>query len=123
MIVALRDGGRAERVRLNEVGASRDEFRMDVADSIRLGKVQEVVIALNRRVPVGKTLTAKLLLGEGIFLEHGAHRAVQDQDLFPGLCFKLVDQCLVCHQAASAVAGFRPSRWQVESARFARFSV
>ncbi len=53
---------------------------MDVGHHVRPGEHQHIVVAA-QIVPVrGETLAAKIRLGEAAALDHGAHRAVNDQD-------------------------------------------
>ena len=53
---------------------------MDVADRLGLREGQQVVVAPQVAVPVGEAVTAVFRLAEGVPLNHGAHRAVEQQD-------------------------------------------
>ena len=49
---------------------------MDIADNIRLGQAQQVIVALKVGMPVSKTLTAEVLFLQCMALDHGTHGAI-----------------------------------------------
>ena len=53
---------------------------MDAADRVRLGDVEQVVVAVDGAVPRVELGTAVGVLVEPETLDHGAHRAVEDED-------------------------------------------
>lgn len=57
---------------------------MDILDDVRLCQGQKIVIAFYILLPVSKALSAVILLGQRVFLDHRAHRAIKDQYLFLG---------------------------------------
>ena len=60
---------------------------MNVADRIRLGEVQEIIVAAQVSVPVGIARTSERGLVELLVLDHCAHGAVEHEDaLACGLC-------------------------------------
>ncbi len=86
LIIGLGNGGRVEGVGLDNVGTGLQIGRMDVADDLRLGDGQQIIVALEVARVVSKALAAIIRLLERIALDHGAHGAVEDQDaLFQGL--------------------------------------
>ena len=63
---------------------------MDVADHLRLGQAEQLIVALDVLVKIFEALAPVLSLGELEALDHGAHGAVEDdkalaQDLGQGL--------------------------------------
>ena len=90
VVIALCDGGRAKGVGLNQVGTGSQIALVNVADDVRAGKAEQLVIAFDVAVKVGETLSlaaraaearaAVLGLGELKALDHGAHGAVHDED-------------------------------------------
>ena len=71
---------RAEGVGLDDVRARRQIFAMDGLDDFRLGDHQQVVVAFEVAMPIGKTCAAIVGLGQLVALHHGAHRAIEDED-------------------------------------------
>jgi hypothetical protein len=66
---------------------------VDLADNIRAGQHQQVIVSFKIALPVGKTLTAKIGLVQLITLDHGAHAAIKQHDTFRQLllqCFNSV---------------------------------
>ena len=55
---------------------------MDLGDGVRLRQVQQVVIALEVPVPVGKARAAEVGLVQAELLDHGPHRTVENEDAF-----------------------------------------
>ena len=53
---------------------------MDRLDDFRLGQAQQIVVSLKIAFPVLKALSAKTAFIQGMALDHGAHRAIEDQD-------------------------------------------
>ncbi len=75
-----RNRGGVEGVGFEDVCASGEVFPVNRADDFRLGQHQQVVIALDVFVPVGKTGAAIIGFFQLVTLDHGAHRPVKNQD-------------------------------------------
>ncbi len=80
LVVFLRDGGGAEGVGLDQVRARGQVLLVDLADDLGARQQQQFVVALHVHRMAGEALAAVLRLGQLVALDHGAHRAVQDQD-------------------------------------------
>ncbi|MNK92639.1 hypothetical protein D3C87_1127690 [compost metagenome] len=80
VVVALRDGGGAEGVGLDDVGASFQVLAVDLGDHIGPHQGQQLVVALHVLAVAGEALAAEVRLAQLVALDHGAHGAVQDQD-------------------------------------------
>ena len=78
-VVGERDALGVEGVGLDDVGAGLEVGVVDLADEVRLGQHEQVVVALDVAGPVGEALAAELLLLELVALHHRAHRAVDDE--------------------------------------------
>jgi hypothetical protein len=82
-VVGLRDGVGVERVRLDDVRAGRQVVVVDGPDDLGARQAQEIVVTANvvrNLIAIGEALSPKARLVELVALDHGAHRAVQDQD-------------------------------------------
>jgi hypothetical protein len=79
--IVLPDGGGAEGVRLDDVGAGLEIAGVNLFDHLWLGELEELEVAFEifRRVP-GEARTAKLFLREFVLLHHGPHRAIENND-------------------------------------------
>src|SRR5690606_5697667 len=53
---------------------------VNLGDDRRPGEGQQLVVALDVVRMIGEALAAELLLGEAVALDHGAHRAIEDED-------------------------------------------
>ena len=62
---------------------------MNLGDEVGAGQDQKVIVALEIRRPVVKTLPTKVGLAETGVLQHGAHATVQHEDA----CFKTLGEC------------------------------
>ena len=91
VVIVQRCGGGVECAGLQNVRARRQILRVNLADDVRLGEQQQVVVALYIHGVVGKhsarttviaiQLRAAIMrLGELVSLDHRTHRAVQNQD-------------------------------------------
>ena len=78
-VVLLGHPVRVEGVGGDDVGARFEEARMDVADDLRPGDGEEVVVAGELAVVIGKESAAKVGLAQRVALDHRAHRPVQHQ--------------------------------------------
>ena len=78
-VVLLGHAVRVEGVGGDDVGARFEEARMDVADDLRSGDGEEVVVAGELAVVIGIERAAEVGLAQRVTLDHGAHRAVQHQ--------------------------------------------
>ena len=79
-VVALRNPGRAEGIRLDDVRAGRQVRAVDVPDDIRTGQRQQVVVAAQRMAVVHEAVTAIVRLCETMPLHHRAHCPVDHED-------------------------------------------
>ena len=79
-IVRLRWRGRIEGIGLDDVGARFEVSAMNPLDQVGPSQRQQIVVALQIRRPVGKSLTPIVRLAETVLLDHRAHRAVQNGD-------------------------------------------
>ena len=67
---------------------------MNVLDDLRLGEVQQIVVALEvLAVPILEPLAAKCRLVQLVLLDHRAHRAVEDDDAFAQQTLRDVQFC------------------------------
>ena len=80
IVVALGHRSGAEGVGLDHVGAGRQVLLVDLADDVGPHQRQQLVVALEVLVMVLEAIAAEVGLGQLVALDHGAHRAVQDQD-------------------------------------------
>ena len=98
-VVGQRNAGRIEGVGLDQVRAGFQVLAVDVADDVRPGQCQQVVVAAlvvrlataaramrmafcreQHVVTPGEALAAVVGFLQSVALDHGAHRAVDDQD-------------------------------------------
>ena len=82
LVVGLGGAGRVEAVGLDDIRADLEIGLVDAADHIGLREHEQVVVALDVPVPVGKALAAVIRLLELVLLDHGAHGAIENQDAF-----------------------------------------
>ena len=78
--LALADAGGGERVGFYNVGSGFEEPAMDVSDLARAGERVDVAVVLQILGGVFETFAARLLLGDPIGADGGAHGAVDDRD-------------------------------------------
>ena len=78
-VVGHRHRIRIEGVGLDDVSAGGKIRRVDLADQRRLGQRQQIVVALEVLLPVGKALASKGGLVQCVTLDHGAHGTVENQ--------------------------------------------
>src|SRR5437016_1531640 len=77
------DGGRTERVGLDDVGASFEVLRVDFLDDFRLRQKKKVEAALEIFTsPIAKPFSAIIGLRKFVTLDHRAHGAVEHDDAF-----------------------------------------
>ena len=91
LVVGLRDPRRVEGIGLDDIRAGFEKRVVDLAHDFGPGQHQEVVVAFQVvRVIVqpGCRRAAIAVLGELVGLDHGAHRAVQDEDPLPKEAFE-----------------------------------
>ena len=79
-VVALGDGGRAERVGLDEVGAGGEVGVVDAGHDVGLRQHQDVGVALQVVAVIGEAGAAVVGIREAVPLHHRPHRAIEDED-------------------------------------------
>ncbi len=79
-VVALRHGGRIERVRADHVRPGFQVGPVDVPDHVRPRQAQQVVVPLERLRVVPERVVAVIRLRQLAGLDHRAHRAIENQD-------------------------------------------
>ncbi len=79
-VVGHRDAGGVEGARFNEIRARLDVGAVDVGDDLWLREDEQVVVAAQVSMPVGKAGAAVIGLGQAVLLHHRAHRAVDDEE-------------------------------------------
>ena len=79
LVVSLRNGGRIEGARLENVGAGFQVVAVDAADDVGAGQDQQVVVALEVVRVIGEALAAVVGFLQPVALDHRAHRAVEDE--------------------------------------------
>ena len=80
-VIGLRDHGRGKGVGLGDVGPGLEVQRVNFAQQIGPGQLQQVVVAFVLPVP-GKVGAAVIGFSQVLALKHGAPCAVQNQDAF-----------------------------------------
>ena len=83
-IVRLRDGGAVERIGLDDVGAGREVLVVYLADHVRAGEHEQIVVAPQIASVGREPRPAEVGLAEPPALDHRTHRAVEDEDAFSG---------------------------------------
>ena len=81
-VVFLRDGGAGERIGLDNVGPGFQIKFVDLADHVRAGEHQQVVVALQVAGVVFEVARAVVFFLQPVALDEGAHRAVEYEDAF-----------------------------------------
>ncbi len=121
-VIGLRDAGGGKGVGLDDIGARTEIMVVNVADRLRLGEVEKIVVSPHLAVPGVEARAAKRALVEPQRLDHRAHGAVEHEDaLARGLAQRALDFGAVDgrkffrHEAAliSVAAGRKPRRWHV----------
>ena len=108
-VIALRDGGRVERVGLDDVRARFQIRGVDVADDIGPAEGEQIVVALQVRGVIGEAFAPVPRLVQGMGLDHRSHGAVEHENA-PGQQFlEHGRRFAVLHRAAF-------SSWPVGSA-------
>jgi hypothetical protein len=79
-VVGLRDGGGAERVGLDDVGAGLEVLAMNRADDVRPREHEHVAVALQLARVRAQPRAVEVGLGEAAALDHRPHRAVEEED-------------------------------------------
>ena len=90
LVIGHGDASGVEGVGLENVGPGSAILLVDLADHRRTGQHQQIVVALDVGMPVGKPLTPIIRLPEFVALDHGAHGPVDDQDPLPEAGFQLL---------------------------------
>ena len=79
-IIGHGDGGGVEGVGADDVSANFEICLMNFFDHLGFGEGEEVIVAFDVLVPIGKFLTTIIFFPEFVALDHGAHGAINDQD-------------------------------------------
>ena len=82
--LALADAGRAEGVRLDDVGAGFEEAAVDVADHLRLREREEVAVVQQVLLRICEALAADVRLLHAVGTDRRPHRPVDDGDALSG---------------------------------------
>ncbi|CAJ1779925.1 hypothetical protein LMCDFJHI_02900 [Aeromonas salmonicida] len=82
LVIGHGDASGVEGVGFEDVGPGGTILIVDLANDPGPGQHQQVVVALDVGMPVGKPLTAIIRLAQLVALDHGAHGPVDDQDPF-----------------------------------------
>ena len=130
IVVGLRNRVRIERVRLSDIRSGTKVLRMDIAQQLRPGKGDNVVVSSYFPAVLLKTLPAELGFSQFFLLNHRPHCAIEDED--PGLGFPVQPHSafVSCQFAASSAGaptaadtGLIPRMRQVAEASSGRFRV
>jgi hypothetical protein len=78
--LTLGDGGGAEGVRLDDVGAGLEKAPVDVADHRRLGQREQIAVVQQVFAGLAEPFAANVGLGHPIGADGRAHGAVDDRD-------------------------------------------
>ena len=97
--------GGVEGVGLNDVGARIKISGMNLLDDRRLGQHQQIIIAFEIAWPILETHAPEVFLLQVIALDHGAHRAIQNQDA-------------VGEQSGQFGGAINSHRWDLENGHF-----
>ncbi len=80
LVIVLRHGGGIEGIGLDDIGTDIQKRLMNVADQIGAGEGEQVVIAAQIEVVVGKALAAVGGFLQFVFLNHAPHGPIYYQD-------------------------------------------
>ena len=80
LIVGLRDAGRRERIRLQNICTGLGVAIVDLLDGIGLSKNEKVVVALLMTGAANEAITAEMILVKAEPLDLGAHGAIKHED-------------------------------------------
>ena len=80
VVVGQRDRVRVERVGLEDVGTRLEVLAVDPLDDLRLGQVEQVIVALQSGRPLAEPFAAVAGLVRTVPLDRRAHRAVDHHD-------------------------------------------
>ena len=97
-VIGLRDCGSAERVRLDDVCASREILLMDVENDIGARQHEHIVVAAQLFSMRFETLAAEVLFRQLVALDHRPHRAIENQNALRQKMFK---SCSDAHRVSS----------------------
>ena len=89
VIVCLRDTLRAESVCRNNVGTCFEILSVYVFYNVLACYVEHVVVALHLCCGVGKTAASEILFRKAVFLNHGAHGSIENQNTFLSNIFNI----------------------------------
>ena len=79
-VVGHGDGLRVKGVAFDDIGAGLKIGFVDAADDVRLRQDKEIVVAFKIARPILEALAPVIGFPELVALDHGAHRAIEDQN-------------------------------------------
>ena len=108
---------RVEGIGFDDVCARFEIGIMDLTDDFGLGQHEEIVVALEVAREIFEALAPVASLVQLVALDHGTHRAVEDEDALLCLALQRRGTLVSGHDATfasvNAFAGRRPKRWQM----------
>src|SRR5690606_20639019 len=81
-VVGLRQLGGVEGVGFDNIRTGVQIFRVDIAEQGRLGKVEQIVIALDIAVVILEPIAPESGFVQFLVLDHGAHGTVKNNNPF-----------------------------------------
>ncbi len=90
LVIRQRNGGGVERVAFDDVRARFEVLAMDGLDDLGLREAEQVVVALQVLRRILKPVPAKGGLVQCVGLDHGAHRAVENDNALAQQVLKLL---------------------------------
>ena len=96
VIIGLRNGGGRKCIGLNNITARREIGRVNVANNIRLGQRQQIIISRNISVIIGETITAIGRFIQLMTLNHCAHCTVKHKNSVSRQPVQFCNACVAC---------------------------
>ncbi len=84
VVIGLRNGGCAECVGFDDIGAGIQVLSVDFLDYIRPREAQQVVVSFQVLVKILESFAPKIVFLQLVTLDHGPHGSVDDE--YAGLC-------------------------------------
>src|SRR5690625_3432974 len=82
VVIFLRNRVGIKSIGLNNICTRFQELQMDIFYDLWLSNTQQIVISLEAFFQIHESITPEQLLSEGVALNHGAHRTVQNKNSF-----------------------------------------